>query len=124
MVCFSLSLSYKFWRRLFCNSLNIFSIFKARHVFGSIIGLHKAFLKLPEAKQAKVKVHFALLDIHPTTLCRVLVALMLLDDLLNENHTSTEVIEIKATLFYVYTAVLVPSYCFERYNVWFNRSRL
>lgn len=90
-------------------------IHKARHVFASIIGLHKAFVKLPKTKQAKVKVHVTLLDIHPTTLSRDLIALMLLDELLKGNHTPNEVVELKATLFYVYTAMIMPSYCFDRY---------
>lgn len=53
------------------------------------------------------------LDIHPTALARDLCILILLDSLSNE-HGAEEQAEIKATLFYVYTAILVPSYCFDR----------
>lgn len=64
--------------------------------------------------------HVTLLDIHPTTLSRDLMALMLLDELLSGNHTPNETVEIKATLFYVYTAMIMPSYCFDRYVSFLN----
>ena len=42
----------------------------ARHVFGSIIGVNRAFQKLTEAKKTRFKVHMTLLDIHPMVLAR------------------------------------------------------
>ena len=42
----------------------------ARHVYGSLIGFHRAYLALPEYKQSQLRVHMTLLDIHPTILAR------------------------------------------------------
>lgn len=86
----------------------------ARHVFGSMIGLHQTFKQLTPAKQSEFKVHFTLLDIQPTALARDLCILLLLDDLITGDYSTEETAEIRATLFYVYVAPIMPSYCYER----------
>ncbi|THH22545.1 hypothetical protein EUX98_g8145, partial [Antrodiella citrinella] len=53
----------------------------ARHVFGSIIGLHRAYRGLSKAKKTRIQAHMTLLDIHPTALARDLCMIMLIDQL-------------------------------------------
>jgi hypothetical protein len=87
----------------------------ARHVYGTLIGIYRAFTSLPPAKRSNFKVHITLLDIHPVALTRDLCIMMLLHELCemgdNSNMLGTE---IKATIFYTYVGVVMPSYCHER----------
>lgn len=94
--------------------------FLARHVFGSIIGLHKAYATLDQERKLSFNVHLTMLDIQPTALARDLCILILLNDLMSAERGTELETEIKATLFYVYTAVLMPAYCHERYVHWLN----
>ncbi|KAI0634386.1 hypothetical protein C8Q77DRAFT_1217561 [Trametes polyzona] len=84
-----------------------------RHALASIVGLHAAYKRLPRAKQAVLRTHLTLLDIHPTAIARDLCMLMLLDDL---NHTTNHTVraEIKATLMYSFCGAVMPGYCYER----------
>ncbi|KAF7985824.1 hypothetical protein HWV62_490 [Athelia sp. TMB] len=86
----------------------------ARHVFGTIIGAHRALQTLPKQRRSNFRVHLTMLDLHPNPLARDLCILMLLDSLTNQNLAQTEILEIKATIFYTYIGVALPSYCFER----------
>lgn len=86
----------------------------ARHVFGSMVGLYQTYKQLSQAKQSKFRAHFTLLDIQPTALARDLCILLLLDDLMAGDHDAEETAEIRATLFYVYVAPIMSSYCDQR----------
>lgn len=86
----------------------------ARHVYGTLIGAHQAFLKLNHSKRSQFHVHMTLLDIHPSALARDLCVLMLLHMLADASRSAVDVIEIKATIFYVYLGVVLPGYCYER----------
>ena len=65
----------------------------------------------------KLKAHCTLIDVHPANLPRVLVALSLLGRILDTRRNSDTAcgIELLATLFYVYTAMVMPSYCHKMY---------
>jgi hypothetical protein len=60
--------------------------------------------------------HMTLVDIHPASLARVIVILSLLQQILNldrqnrEEATEKE-IELYATIFFVYTSMVMPDYC-------------
>lgn len=82
---------------------------EARHVFGSIIGLHQAYGRISNNKQAGLHAHFTLLDIHPASLARDLCMLVLLDHLDEETRA-----EVMATLFYIFIGVAIPPYCYNR----------
>ena len=92
----------------------------ACHVFGSIIGLHQEYLKLTKAKRDSFKVHITLLDIHPTTLARDLCIFALLEQLLDTPNSKEKEAEIKATIFYAYLGVIMPSYCHQWYEATLN----
>lgn len=61
-----------------------------------------------------MKVHFTLLDIHPTVLARDLCMLLLIDELMKDGHDEETRLEIKATLFYMFIGIIVPPYCHSR----------
>ena len=65
----------------------------------------------------KLKAHCTLIDVHPASLARVLVVLSLLGQILEtrRNGDTTRGIELFATLFYVYTAMVMPTYCHQMY---------
>ncbi|SJL02420.1 uncharacterized protein ARMOST_05747 [Armillaria ostoyae] len=90
-----------------------------RHIFGSIIGLHQAYLKLTPDKRKAIKVHFTLLDIHPTVIARNLCLLLMIDQLMEmrmrKNINKVEQTEIKATIFYIWMGFILPAYCHDRF---------
>ncbi|KAH7922618.1 hypothetical protein BV22DRAFT_1070111 [Leucogyrophana mollusca] len=87
----------------------------ARHVFGTLIGMHRAHKKLSPQKRASFHAHLTLLDIQDTALARDLCILMLINDLLERSdHDKITQVEIKATIFYVYVGIVMPSYCWDR----------
>ncbi|TCD64568.1 hypothetical protein EIP91_003895 [Steccherinum ochraceum] len=90
----------------------------ARHVYGSITGAHLNFQKLSKSKKSKFKVHFTLLDVHPTALARDLCMFLLLDELARKEGSYDEetVAEIKATIFYTFLGIIVPPYCHARFH--------
>jgi hypothetical protein len=70
---------------------------------------------LPHPMRSKLKVHITLLDIHPVALARDLCILMLLNELCEmKAQSNVEATELKATIFYVYIGVVMPSYCHDR----------
>ncbi|KAF9480633.1 hypothetical protein BDN70DRAFT_600662 [Pholiota conissans] len=81
-----------------------------RHVFGTLI--HLANLSRRQGKN-KIDAHMTLLDIYPTTLARFTIMLSLLQQILEEREKNniTKVVELHATLFYIYSTVLMPDYC-------------
>ncbi|SJL14510.1 uncharacterized protein ARMOST_17971 [Armillaria ostoyae] len=87
----------------------------ARHVFGSLIGLGRAFSELGKNKRKQFKAHLTLLDIHPSVLARDLCFLILLANLVSGKYDEKEQVEIKATLFYSYVGIVMPNYCHKRY---------
>ncbi|KAK0206934.1 hypothetical protein DFS33DRAFT_1317984 [Desarmillaria ectypa] len=90
-----------------------------RHIFGSIIGLSHTFLEMNPEKRKASKIHFTLLDIHPTTIARNLCIFLMINDLvvmrLHKQINVIEEAEIKATIFYVWMGVTLPSYCYVRF---------
>lgn len=67
------------------------------------------------APSDKLKAHFTLIDVHPASLARVLIVLSLLGQILEtrRNGDTARGIVLFATLFYVYTAMVMPSYCHQ-----------
>ncbi|KAK0442712.1 uncharacterized protein EV420DRAFT_1752253 [Desarmillaria tabescens] len=89
----------------------------ARHVFGSLIGLGRAFAEIGKNKRKKFRAHLTLLDIHPSVLARDLCFLILLDNLVSGKYDEKEQVEIKATLFYSYIGIVMPDYCYQRFQM-------
>ncbi|KIJ65506.1 hypothetical protein HYDPIDRAFT_130715 [Hydnomerulius pinastri MD-312] len=85
----------------------------ARHVYGTLVGLHQVHQSLNKTKRELLHVHLTLLDVHETALARDLCILMLVNDLMTTTDKITQV-EIKATIFYTYVAVVMPPYCYTR----------
>ncbi|TCD63142.1 hypothetical protein EIP91_005901 [Steccherinum ochraceum] len=88
----------------------------ARHVFSSIIGLHRAYGRLARDKQSHLNTHLTLLDIHPTALARDLCIFFLLDELILDESDEEAKTETLATLFYVFLGVVIPPYCYEKFR--------
>ncbi|TFY79515.1 hypothetical protein EWM64_g4494 [Hericium alpestre] len=88
----------------------------ARQVFGSLIGLLRAYKDLNKSRQAALKVHMTLLDIYPASLARDLCMFLLLNDLIENEYDEETIAEIKATIAFVYLAIIIPSYCWDRYQ--------
>ncbi|KAJ7780170.1 hypothetical protein DFH07DRAFT_465077 [Mycena maculata] len=87
----------------------------ARHVYSTLVGVHRAHKKLDKKRQAAFRVHITLLDIHPAALARDLCMLLLLDQLVDTSpENSVTRAEILATLFYTFAGVVMPGYCFSR----------
>lgn len=64
-------------------------------------------------KDTGLSVHMTLIDIHPATLARVIVVFSLLHQILHARVTNDNArkVELHATLFYLYTTMLMPAYC-------------
>ncbi|KAA1474604.1 hypothetical protein DENSPDRAFT_824616 [Dentipellis sp. KUC8613] len=86
----------------------------ARHVFGSLTGLHQAYQGLDDEKCDNLKVHLTLLDIQPAALTRDLIMFMLVDELVSNDVDKETEAEIQACLLYVFFGTVMPSYCFAR----------
>ncbi|PBK68015.1 hypothetical protein ARMSODRAFT_1005025 [Armillaria solidipes] len=102
---------------LVLNQLSLSKISKLAFFFGGCGDgdLHKSFTQLGKNKK-HFRVHLTLLDIHPTTLARDLVPFVLMDDLIASRNSEEDEAEIKATLFYTYFGILMPSYCHHRFQ--------
>ncbi|KAK7681418.1 hypothetical protein QCA50_015510 [Cerrena zonata] len=87
-----------------------------RHAYGSIIGLHKTYLSLGKRQKSSFRVHLTLLDIQPTALARDLVILLLLNQLTDKPITELQRAEIMATAVYTFAGVLMPYYCYNRFQ--------
>ncbi|KAF8876825.1 hypothetical protein BD779DRAFT_1475455 [Infundibulicybe gibba] len=87
----------------------------ARHVYATLVGAERAYFRLPRSKQDSFQLHITMLDTHPAPLARDLCVMLLLNQLVNvRKGDATEKVEIMATIFYVYAAVVIPSYCEKR----------
>ncbi|KAJ6507320.1 hypothetical protein C8R47DRAFT_1100924 [Mycena vitilis] len=87
----------------------------ARHVYSTLVGLHRAHKKMDRKRQAAFRVHITLLDIHPAALARDLCMLLLLNQLMDTPLENSETrTELLATLFYTFAGVVMPGYCFSR----------
>ncbi|KAJ6568362.1 hypothetical protein DFH09DRAFT_1155208 [Mycena vulgaris] len=87
----------------------------ARHVYSTLVGLHRAHKKLDEKRQESLRAHITLLDIHPAALARDLCILLLLEQLVDTpTESSTTRAEILATMFYTFAGVVMPEYCYSR----------
>jgi hypothetical protein len=66
------------------------------------------------ANQRKaLKVHITLLDVKEHALARDLVVMFLLSKIMSCTDAN-EKLELQATLFYLYTAFVIPKYCQQR----------
>ncbi|KAJ7068905.1 hypothetical protein B0H15DRAFT_139954 [Mycena belliarum] len=87
----------------------------ARHVYSTLVGLHRAHGKLDKERKESFRVHITLLDIHPAALARDLCILLLLDQLVDTpTDNSTMRAEILSTMFYTFAAAVMPEYCWSR----------
>ncbi|KAJ7727428.1 hypothetical protein DFH07DRAFT_782479 [Mycena maculata] len=77
----------------------------ARHVFGTIIHLHEPSNRLSVTQQKALRVHITLLDVKGHALAR---------DLIMTSQDATEKLELRTTLFYLYTALIMSKYCIHR----------
>lgn len=61
----------------------------------------------------QLSVHMTLIDIHPATLARVIVIFALLQQILvaRTKNEKSKVVELHATLFYLYISTVMPDYC-------------
>jgi hypothetical protein len=64
-------------------------------------------------QQDALKVHVTLLDIKEHALARDLVVVFLLSKIMTCTDT-VEKLELQATVFYLYTALVMPQYCHRR----------
>ncbi|KAJ7452811.1 hypothetical protein FB451DRAFT_1373943 [Mycena latifolia] len=86
----------------------------ARYVFGTLVGIHEASHRISPAQRDLLRVHITLLDIKEHALARDLVVLFILSKIMVSTD-QTEKLELQATVFYVYTALVMPSYCHQRF---------
>ncbi|KAJ6496322.1 hypothetical protein C8R45DRAFT_1132445 [Mycena sanguinolenta] len=87
----------------------------ARHVFGTVIALHEIFPRLSAKQRKAFKVYITLLDIKEHSLARDLVVMFLLFKIMVCTN-AIEKIELQATVFYIYTGLVMPQYCYERFS--------
>ena len=62
-----------------------------------------------------VRFHLTALDIHPASVARILVFLLLLDQLVDGQATPETKTEIFGTYMYAFIGVIMPYYCHERW---------
>ncbi|KDR73934.1 hypothetical protein GALMADRAFT_250621 [Galerina marginata CBS 339.88] len=89
----------------------------SRHAFGTLIGLGLARSKLGVAHKHAMKAHITALDIHFASVARTVILFMLVNALMTarEGGEGPEtMLEIQATLVYVYVGWIIPSYCHAR----------
>lgn len=64
-----------------------------------------------------VRFHLTALDIHPASIVRILVFLLLLNELADGQSTTPEIkAEVIATYMYAFTGVVIPDYCHKRWE--------
>ncbi|EJD44613.1 hypothetical protein AURDEDRAFT_185020 [Auricularia subglabra TFB-10046 SS5] len=83
----------------------------SRHAFGTISDIHQVMLghSMSQSQKNAVKIHMTLVDIHPTTVARVLLYLNLLSQLASSLDTEDEE-EAAATFLYTFIAPVIPDY--------------
>ncbi|KAJ7777182.1 hypothetical protein B0H16DRAFT_1360889 [Mycena metata] len=86
----------------------------ARHVYSTLVGLHRAHQKMDEKRQGAFRVHITLLDIHPGPLARDLCMLLLLDEMVTTDEDPIVKAELLSTMFYTFAGVVMPGYCYSR----------
>jgi len=89
-------------------------IHQARHAYSTIIGANRARKSLSKAQRSRIHVHITLLDINAGVLARDICIMMLLHDLAEKQLDSVTRCEIKATIFYTFAGIAMPSYCYLR----------
>ncbi|KAJ7886396.1 hypothetical protein B0H14DRAFT_2338211, partial [Mycena olivaceomarginata] len=85
----------------------------ARHVFGTVVGLHETLNRLSPKQRKALKVHITLLDVKEHALARDLAAIFFLSKIMSCTD-AIDKLELQATLFYFYTAMVMPEYCRQR----------
>ncbi|KAJ7261852.1 hypothetical protein C8J57DRAFT_1335538 [Mycena rebaudengoi] len=86
----------------------------ARHLYGTLVGLHRAYKTLDQNRRSALRVHITLLDLHPAALTRDICMLLLLEQLMNTPAEDAAVrAEILSTMFYTFVGVVMPSYCHD-----------
>jgi len=90
-------------------------LLSGRHLLGSLIGLKLAHRSLSKHQKTVVRFHLTALDIHPTTIARDLILLLLLNELVDGQTVAPETkAEIIATYMYAFVGVMTPDYCHKR----------
>ncbi|KZW02971.1 hypothetical protein EXIGLDRAFT_828752 [Exidia glandulosa HHB12029] len=84
-----------------------------RHAFGSLIDVHQESLGLKAAQRAALRLNMSLVDIHPTTIARVLLYLTFLGQLADSLGTDDEE-EAAAVFLYMFFAPVIPPYVHRR----------
>ncbi|KAJ7494865.1 hypothetical protein B0H11DRAFT_2227626 [Mycena galericulata] len=82
----------------------------ARHVFGTLVGLYESSLRLTQNQRDALRVDITLLDIKEHVLARDLVIMVLLSEI-SACSDAKEKLELQATVFYLYTALVMPKFC-------------
>ncbi|KAF9529083.1 hypothetical protein CPB83DRAFT_853195 [Crepidotus variabilis] len=95
-----------------------------RHVLATMIEL-ASFVRTmhPENANAKpsafttTKTHMTLIDIHPAAIARSVIVFSLLHDMMTTTAQAKAIerAEVYATVFYIFTSMVIPSYCQERF---------
>ncbi|EJD44615.1 hypothetical protein AURDEDRAFT_137443 [Auricularia subglabra TFB-10046 SS5] len=87
----------------------------SRHAFGTLIDIHQQMLgnAMRQSQKDAVSVHITLVDIHPTTVARVLLYLNVLSQLADALDTADEE-EAVAAFLYIYMAPVIPGYVHTR----------
>ncbi|KAJ7793739.1 hypothetical protein B0H14DRAFT_2622559 [Mycena olivaceomarginata] len=82
----------------------------ARHVFGTVVGLHETLNRLSPKQRKALKVHITPLDVKEHALARDLAAIFFLSKIMSCTD-AIDKLELQATLFYFYTEMVMPEYC-------------
>ncbi|KAF8970584.1 hypothetical protein BDZ97DRAFT_1753793 [Flammula alnicola] len=82
-----------------------------RHAFGTLV--HLADMANKTGTLDPITVHMTLVDVHPASLARIIIVLALLRQILEVrlSEDKTRRLELYTSLFYLYTSMLMPSYC-------------
>ena len=64
-----------------------------------------------------VRFHLTALDVHPASIARILVLMLLLDELVDgRSATPRTKAEVVATYMYTFKGVVIPDYCNKRWE--------
>ncbi|KAF9653241.1 hypothetical protein BDM02DRAFT_3125707 [Thelephora ganbajun] len=86
-----------------------------RHLLGTLIGLKSVHRSLSERQKTVARFHLTALDIHPASIARDLVFMLLLNELADGQTIAPETRgEVIATYMYAFVGVVMPDYCHNR----------
>ncbi|KAL4253264.1 hypothetical protein ABKN59_004772 [Abortiporus biennis] len=85
-----------------------------RHAFTTVIHLNHVKATLTKTQQKAFRAHLTLNDIHPVIMARVLILLMMTNDLAEGSYEDVEKIELQASITYTFLGGIVLPYVAER----------